>query len=82
MTDEFVRPYGGAWEGPLFVLTHRPEDAARPDAEDPVAVVNVRYRPVGTTDLGGLPFGDRTEQTERSCFRCESSPETRGREDS
>jgi dihydrofolate reductase len=26
------RPYGGAWEGPIFVLTHHPEDA-RP-AED------------------------------------------------
>jgi hypothetical protein len=26
------RPYGGAWQGPIFVLTHHPEDA-RP-AED------------------------------------------------
>lgn len=25
------RPYGGAWKGPIFVLTHRPEDA--PPAE-------------------------------------------------
>jgi dihydrofolate reductase len=24
------RPYGGAWKGPIFVLTHHPEDA-RPD---------------------------------------------------
>jgi dihydrofolate reductase len=22
-----VRPYGGAWQGPIFVLTHHPEDA-------------------------------------------------------
>src|SRR4029079_962693 len=22
------RPYGGAWQGPIFVLTHHPEDAA------------------------------------------------------
>jgi dihydrofolate reductase len=22
-----VRPYGGAWTGPIFVLTHHPEDA-------------------------------------------------------
>jgi dihydrofolate reductase len=22
-----IRPYGGAWEGPIFVLTHHPEDA-------------------------------------------------------
>ncbi|WP_353648023.1 dihydrofolate reductase family protein [Nakamurella sp. A5-74] len=27
-----LRPYGGAWQGPIFVLTHHPEDA-RP-AED------------------------------------------------
>jgi dihydrofolate reductase len=25
------RPYGGAWEGPIFVLTHHPEDAAPAD---------------------------------------------------
>ena len=27
------RPYGGAWEGPIFVLTHHPEDAAPADDE-------------------------------------------------
>jgi len=27
-----VRPYGGAWQGPVFVLTHHPEDA-RPAEE-------------------------------------------------
>jgi dihydrofolate reductase len=26
-----VRPYGGAWVGPLFVLTHHPEDAMPAD---------------------------------------------------
>ena len=26
------RPYGGAWQGPIFVLTHHPEDAR--EAED------------------------------------------------
>ncbi|WP_066359991.1 dihydrofolate reductase family protein [Herbidospora mongoliensis] len=26
-TPPGVRPYGGAWEGALFVLTHHPEDA-------------------------------------------------------
>jgi len=25
-----VRPYGGVWRGPLFVLTHRPGDAVPP----------------------------------------------------
>ncbi|GAB3650609.1 dihydrofolate reductase family protein [Glycomyces tarimensis] len=26
--DPHARPYGGSWRGPLFILTHRPEDAA------------------------------------------------------
>lgn len=26
--DPQSRPYGGAWQGPLFILTHHPEDAA------------------------------------------------------
>lgn len=26
------RPYGGAWQGPIFILTHHPEDAAPADA--------------------------------------------------
>ena len=25
------RPYGGAWGGPIFVLTHHPEDATPAD---------------------------------------------------
>jgi dihydrofolate reductase len=25
------RPYGGAWQGPIFVLTHHPEDATAAD---------------------------------------------------
>jgi dihydrofolate reductase len=25
------RPYGGGWKGPIFVLTHHPEDAHPPD---------------------------------------------------
>ncbi|MER7283105.1 dihydrofolate reductase family protein [Dactylosporangium sp. NPDC000244] len=31
-TIDEVRPYGGAWKGALFVLTHHPEDA-RPAAD-------------------------------------------------
>lgn len=27
-----ARPYGGAWQGPIFILTHHPEDAAAADA--------------------------------------------------
>lgn len=34
------RPYGGAWKGPIFVLTHHPEDAA------PVADVHLLSCPV------------------------------------
>ena len=26
-----ARPYGGAWQGPIFVLTHHPEDAVPAD---------------------------------------------------
>jgi len=26
-----TRPYGGAWDGPVFVLTHHPEDATPAD---------------------------------------------------
>jgi dihydrofolate reductase len=26
-----TRPYGGAWDGPIFVLTHHPEDATPAD---------------------------------------------------
>jgi hypothetical protein len=25
--DNDARPYGGDWKGPIFVLTHHPEDA-------------------------------------------------------
>jgi dihydrofolate reductase len=32
------RPYGGAWKGPIFVLTHHPEDA-RP-AEDITGLID------------------------------------------
>lgn len=34
--------YGSAWEGPVFVLAHHPEDA--PQA--PRAEVSVQYRPL------------------------------------
>lgn len=27
-----ARPYGGAWQGPIFILTHHPDDAAPVDA--------------------------------------------------
>lgn len=29
--DDDVRPYGGAWKGPIFVLIHHPEDARPAD---------------------------------------------------
>jgi len=31
------RPYGGAWQGPIFVLTHHPEDATPAAPSSPVA---------------------------------------------
>jgi dihydrofolate reductase len=30
-TTSDSRPYGGAWDGPIFVLTHHPQDAAPAD---------------------------------------------------
>ena len=36
-----ARPYGGAWQGPIFVLTHHPEDA-RP--ADGITVLSARSR--------------------------------------
>ena len=29
------RPYGGAWQGPIFVLTHHPEDARPAEGTHP-----------------------------------------------
>ena len=40
------RPYGGAWDGPIFVLTHHPEDAAPADGVTFSAVT--RPRPCGS----------------------------------
>lgn len=34
------RPYGGAWDGPIFVLTHHPEDAAPADAGTRARIVS------------------------------------------
>jgi dihydrofolate reductase len=47
------RPYGGAWEGPIFVLTHHPEDATPADGVtflncDPAEAVRI-----GLTAAGG-----------------------------
>ncbi len=30
--DPQARPFGGAWRGPIFILTHHPEDAAPAEA--------------------------------------------------
>ena len=37
------RPYGGAWQGPVFVLTHHPEDA-RPAGASPSSAAPSRRR--------------------------------------
>jgi dihydrofolate reductase len=47
------RPYGGAWQGPIFVLTHHPEDATPADGVtfltcDPAEAVRI-----GLTAAGG-----------------------------
>jgi hypothetical protein len=60
------RPYGGAWHGPILVLTHHPEDATPADGVTflncrPAEAVriglaaaggkNVRYRPTTTAKI-------------------------------
>ena len=46
------RPYGGAWDGPIFVLTHHPQDAAPADGVtflncDPAEAVRIGLAAAG-----------------------------------
>jgi hypothetical protein len=46
------RPYGGAWQGPIFVLTHHPEDATPADGVtflncDPAEAVRIGLAAAG-----------------------------------
>ena len=53
------RPYGGAWDGPIFLLGQgirlydnpggKPVRLHRVGADDPASAVNVRYRPAPLT---------------------------------
>jgi dihydrofolate reductase len=50
------RPYGGAWDGPIFVLTHHPEDATPADGVtflhcDPAEAVRIRLAAAGGKNL-------------------------------
>ncbi|MGH2883964.1 MAG: dihydrofolate reductase family protein, partial [Solirubrobacteraceae bacterium] len=50
------RPYGGAWKGPIFVLTHHPEDAAPADDVtflncDPAEAVRIGLEAAGGKNL-------------------------------
>ena len=50
------RPYGGAWEGPIFVLTHHPEDAIPTDGVtflscDPAEAVRIALKAAGGKNL-------------------------------
>jgi dihydrofolate reductase len=50
------RPYGGAWEGPIFVLTHHPEDATPADGVtflscDPAEAVRIALAAAGGKNL-------------------------------
>ncbi|HEY3775803.1 MAG TPA: dihydrofolate reductase family protein [Solirubrobacteraceae bacterium] len=50
------RPYGGAWQGPIFVLTHHPEDATPADGVtflscDPGEAVRVGLEAAGGKNL-------------------------------
>jgi dihydrofolate reductase len=50
------RPYGGDWEGPIFVLTHHPEDATPADGVtfldcDPAEAVRIGLEAAGGKNL-------------------------------
>ena len=50
------RPYGGAWDGPIFVLTHHPEDATPSDGVtfldcDPAEAVRIGLEAAGGRNL-------------------------------
>ena len=50
------RPYGGAWQGPIFVLTHHPEDATPADGVtfldcDPAEAVRIGLEAAGGKNL-------------------------------
>jgi dihydrofolate reductase len=50
------RPYGGTWAGPIFVLTHHPEDAAPADGVtflncDPAEAVRIARAAAGGKNL-------------------------------
>jgi dihydrofolate reductase len=51
-----ARPYGGAWNGPIFVLTHHPEDATPADhvtflSCDPAKAVRIGLEAAGGKNL-------------------------------
>jgi dihydrofolate reductase len=51
------RPWGGAWHGPIFVLTHHPEDATPADGVtflscDPAEAVRIALAAAGGKNLG------------------------------
>jgi dihydrofolate reductase len=54
--DPDARPYGGAWKGAIFVLTHHPEDAAPAEGVtflncDPVEAVRIGLEAAGGKNL-------------------------------
>lgn len=51
-----ARPYGGAWDGPVFVLTHHPEDATPAEGVtflscDPAEAVRIALAAAGGKNL-------------------------------
>ncbi|MEV0425317.1 dihydrofolate reductase family protein [Micromonospora sp. NPDC050495] len=54
--DPSARPYGGAWVGPIFVLTHHPEDATPAEGVtflncDPAEAVRIGLKAAGGRNL-------------------------------
>lgn len=48
-----TRPYGGAWTGPLFVLTHHPEDAQPAEGVTFLSCDVAEARQIGLDAAGG-----------------------------
>ncbi|MDF2740645.1 MAG: deaminase [Actinomycetia bacterium] len=51
--DPQARPYGGAWQGPIFILTHHPEDAAPAEGVTFLNCDVAEAVPIGLEAAGG-----------------------------
>jgi dihydrofolate reductase len=67
--------YGGAWTGPVFVLTHRPEELAEDDSVTAVSGPLERALKVATEAAGGLAVGIFGADVARQCLEADEVDE-------